>query len=79
MAQIGWLETLSPPAARAAERVIRDRLKALEAFPAAGRAIDADERQWPIPFGRDGFVAIYRIEPDRLVIARIFHSRQSRP
>lgn len=61
-----------------AERAIRDQFKALEAFPAAGRAIGFEDRKWPIPFGRDGFVAIYRIEADRIVIGRIFHCRQDR-
>lgn len=78
MAQIDWLEALSPRAARAAERAIRDQFKALQAFPAAGRAIGVEDRKWPIPFGRDGFVAIYRIEVDRIVIGRIFHCRQDR-
>jgi plasmid stabilization system protein ParE len=78
MAQIDWLATLSPSAALDAERAIRTQLKTLEAFPTAGRAINAVERKWPIPFGRDGFVAVYRIETDRVVIARLFHSRQDR-
>lgn len=78
MAQIDWLEPLLPRAAWAAERAIRDQFKALEAFPAAGRAIGVEDRKWPIPFGRDGFVAICRIEIDRVVMGRIFHCRQDR-
>lgn len=78
MAQIDWLSELSPSAAAEAEQAIRTQLKTLAAFPAAGPAINADERKWPIPFGRDGFVAVYRIEPDRVVIARIYHGRQDR-
>ena len=79
MAEIDWLEALSPRSARAAHHAIRRGLKTLEAYPATGQAISADERKWPIPFGRDGFVAIYRIETDRVVVARLFHSRQDRP
>lgn len=78
MAQIDWLSKLSPPASVKAEAAIRDHLKMLAVFPTAGRAINPEERQWVIPFGRDGFIAIYTIEPDRVVIGRILHSRQDR-
>lgn len=50
----------------------------LAVFTSVGRAINPEERKLVIPFGRAGFVAIYRIEPDRVVIGRIFHSRQNR-
>jgi len=50
----------------------------LATFPAAGLSINEHERKWPIRFGRDGFVAIYRIEQERVVIGRIHHSRQDR-
>jgi len=43
----------------------------------AGREV-GDEREWPIRFGREGYVAVYRIEPDRVIVGRIFHSRQDR-
>jgi plasmid stabilization system protein ParE len=78
MAQIDWLAGLSSPASAKAEAAIRDHLKMLAEFPTAGRAINPEERQWVIPFGRDGFIAIYRIDPDRLVIGRILHCRQDR-
>ncbi len=50
----------------------------LTVFPSAGRSLNPEEPKLVIPFGRDGFVAIYKIEPDRVVIGRIFHSRQDR-
>lgn len=78
MAQIEWLEHLSPSAALEADDAIRSHLRTLALFPAAGRVINDTERKWPIPFGRDGFVAVYRIEPDRVIVGRIFHSRQDR-
>lgn len=77
-AQIDWLARLSPSAALDAETAIRTQLKTLAVFPSVGRAINPEERQWPIRFGRDGFIVIYRIEADRVVIGRIFHSRQDR-
>lgn len=78
IAQIDWLAGLSSSASLKAEAAIRDHLKMLAVFPSAGRAIKSDERKWVIPFGRDGFIVIYKIEADRVVIGRIFHSRQDR-
>ena len=78
MAQIDWLTELSPSASAKAEAAIRDHPKKLAVFPSAGPAINPEERKWVIPFGRDGFIAIYRIEPDRVVIGRILHSCQDR-
>jgi len=78
IAQIDWLVGLSPSAALHAETVIRTGLETLAVFPEAGRSINTAERKWAIPFGRDGFVVVYKIEADRVVIGRIFHSRQSR-
>ncbi len=78
IAQIDWLVGLSPSAALHAETVIRTGLQTLAVFPEAGRSVNRAERKWVIPFGRDGFVVIYRVEADRLVIGRIFHARQDR-
>lgn len=77
-AQLDWLDSLSLKAARDAQSAIKSQLRTLAMFPAAGPAAADGERDWPIRFGRDGFVAVYRIEPDRVVIARIFHGRQRR-
>ena len=78
MAQIDWLARLSPSAAADADAAIRHGLKSLEVFPAAGRATNQEERKWVVPFGRDGFIVIYRIEGDRVVIGRLLHGRQDR-
>jgi plasmid stabilization system protein ParE len=48
MAQLVWLSNLSPAAARSADLAIRQQLRTLADFPAAGVAINADERKWPI-------------------------------
>jgi hypothetical protein len=31
-----------------------------------------------VPFGRDGYVFLYRVEPKAVVVARIFHGREQR-
>lgn len=78
MAQIDWLAGLAPSAALHPETMIRAGLGTLAVFPEAGRLVNAEERKWLIPFGRDGFVVSYRIEAERVVIGRIFHARQDR-
>jgi toxin ParE1/3/4 len=78
LAQTQWLAELSPSAAIQAAGTVRFALKTLAEFPLAGRAVNNLERHWPIRYGRDGFVAVYRVEPDRVVIGRLFHSRQDR-
>jgi plasmid stabilization system protein ParE len=77
MAQIVWLEGFSPTTARAAHRAITNSLRTLAEFPKAGRAV-GEEREWPIRFGRDGFVVVYMIEADKVIVGRIFHGRQDR-
>lgn len=73
-----WLAQQSPAAARKVAGEIADALRLLGQFPHAGYAATEDEREWPIRSGRDGYVAVYRVEKDRVVIGRIFHSRQDR-
>ncbi|RYG12366.1 MAG: hypothetical protein EON96_13910 [Caulobacteraceae bacterium] len=62
---------MSLKAARDAQSAINSQLRTLSKYPAAGPAAADGEREWPIRFGRDGFVAVYRIEPDRVVIAHL--------
>ncbi len=76
--QVDWLASLSPRVARNAQRKINKGLRTLARFPVAGVELETGDREWPIPFGRDGYVVVYRIEPERVLIARIFHSRQDR-
>lgn len=76
--QIDWLLDRSPGAARTAEQTIKASLRNLAQFPFAGRETDAGEREWHIRIGRNALIVVYRIEPDRVVIGRIFDSRQDR-
>jgi plasmid stabilization system protein ParE len=76
--QLDWLLERSPRAARKAEQTIKASLRNLAQFPFAGRATDTGEREWPIRIGRNALIVVYRIKPDRVVIGRIFDSRQER-
>lgn len=74
-----FLATKSPSAARKAFERVATGLKSLESFAERGRAAAGSAfRELIIRFGRDGYVAQYRVEPSVVVVARIFHSREFR-
>ncbi len=50
----------------------------LARFPFKGRPISQDRRELTILFGKTGYVVQYRVDPDAIIIARIFHMREER-
>jgi len=50
----------------------------LTLFPLSGSSCADGTRQFPVRFGRDGYVLRYQVMQDHLLVRRIFHSRQSR-
>jgi plasmid stabilization system protein ParE len=38
-----------------------------------------DGRKLIVPFGRTAYIILYLVEPDAVVITRIFHSLEDRP
>jgi plasmid stabilization system protein ParE len=78
MSLLDWIEELSPAAAgRAADR-IEAGLADLGLYPESGRPIADDMREKVILFGRDGYVARYRIQGQSVLVLRLFHGRQNR-
>ena len=75
---IGFLEPLSASAAVRVARTIRTAILRLEDVPMLGVALEGDRRRLSIPFGKSGYSVEYRVDPDRVVIARIFHMREDR-
>lgn len=73
-----WLIERSPHAARKASEAMLRGFRSLSDFPHSGRLVEDDERELVIEFGRDGFVALYRVEADWIVILRVFHGRRQR-
>jgi plasmid stabilization system protein ParE len=74
-----WLADKNPEAAERAARAIIDGLMGLGVFPLMGaRAASGGGRELAIDFGRDGYVARYRVDGDRVVVTRIFHAREQR-
>lgn len=65
----------------AADRAIEAIARGLEQiadFPMSGREVSAHFREWIVRFGAGAYVIRYRVEADRAVIVRIFHSREAR-
>lgn len=67
----------------AAERMV-DEIEAgaasLLEHPRAGKRMDdeSERREWFIPFGVGAYVLRYRLQEDRIVVIRVWHSRESR-
>jgi plasmid stabilization system protein ParE len=77
-AQLDWLVTKAPPAARAAAMRLEQALIDLEHFPEIGLQTEAGYRERFVRFGRDGFIIRYLLGSDRVEILRIFGGRQLR-
>ena len=70
----------NPDAANRAIHTIRDAAESLLENPELGRPWDPapEFRQFFIPFGARGYVLRYRLEDHRIVIVRIWHTREDR-
>ena len=69
----------NPDAARRAAATIRQGVKLLIAYPAAGRPMDdmpPEYREWVIAFGSAGYVALYRFDKDQVFILAVRHGSE---
>jgi plasmid stabilization system protein ParE len=76
----GFLAPKNPDAARRAVRAIRQGVKALAAHPEAGRPVDdlpLEFREWQIPFGADGYIALYRYGGGVVAMLAVRHGREA--
>jgi plasmid stabilization system protein ParE len=73
-----FLDAASPSAAVRTAHEISSSIRALRQFPERGARVTDRIRQLVILFGDSGYVAQYRIDPDAIVIARVFHMREDR-
>jgi plasmid stabilization system protein ParE len=74
-----FLAPKSNDAAAHAIQAIRQGLQTLKAAPEAGMRVPwlpDGYRQWSIPFGKSGFVVLYRFFGDNVVIQSIRHGRE---
>jgi toxin ParE1/3/4 len=69
----------APSAARRAVEAISTALRSLKSFPERGRRpFDDGRREVIVPFASAAYVIQYRVGPERVVVIRIFHSREAR-
>ena len=74
-----FLVSKNPEAAIRAIKSIRRGVKLLERHPEAGRPAEGlphEFREWPIDFGNNGYVALYRQDGECVVILAVRHARQ---
>ncbi len=67
-------------AAREAIKAVRTHINILAEQPAAGRPaehMDPEFREWIIPFGGSGYIALYRLEGEKVVILAVHHQREA--
>lgn len=74
-----FLASKNRDAAIRAIKSIRQAVKLLEQHPEAGRPAEGfppEFREWPMHFGNSGYVALYRLDGQRVVILSVRHARQ---
>ena len=75
-----FLASKSPDAASRAVSAIREGMQIIAAHPGAGRPADKmapEFREWLIPFGDGGYVALYRLDGDLAVVLAVRHRREA--
>ena len=72
-----FLAEKNEAAAARAVNEIRAALRTLEQFPASGRPVENDQREWIIPFGTGSYIMRYRVDGDRVTVLRVRHSREA--
>lgn len=75
-----FLVPKNPDAASRAVKAIREHMLVLESHPAIGRPADkmsAEFREILIPFGESGYVALYRMDGDRVVVLTVRHQSEA--
>lgn len=75
-----FLASKNSDAARRAVKAIRGGVRILVYQPYAGRLVedmDAEFREWPIDFGDGGYVAMYRLDGDKVCILAVRHQKEA--
>lgn len=69
-----------PDAARRAVRAIRAGVRILLSQPRIGHPaedMDPEYREWLVPFGQGGYLVLYRLDGDTVVLLAIRHGREA--
>jgi plasmid stabilization system protein ParE len=75
-----FLAEKSEEAAIAAIKAIREKASLLERSPSAGRPaddLDPEHRELIVPFGASGYVLIYEVHEDHVLILAVKHQKEA--
>ncbi len=73
-----FLAEKSVNAALKAMDALSSRIKSLEHMPDRGISRSDGTRALSVSFGSSGYILEYRVDPDAVIISRIFHMREDR-
>ncbi|WP_454718635.1 type II toxin-antitoxin system RelE/ParE family toxin [Caulobacter segnis] len=72
------MEERAPHVANRAVETIIAAYRSLGEFPERGRPIPEDLRELIVPFGSASYVIQYDVQPQCVIILRVFHSLEDR-
>lgn len=75
-----FLAPTNSDAASRAVRAIREGMQIVAAHPGVGRPVEKmapEFREWLIPFGGSGYVALYRLDGDLAIVLAVKHQREA--
>jgi addiction module RelE/StbE family toxin len=73
-----FLSKKNLPAAKKAIQIIRSEINIMADYPESGRPIkDTDYREWVIPFGKSGYLALYRYDNEVIAILAVRHQLET--
>jgi plasmid stabilization system protein ParE len=75
-----FLVDKNPEAAKRAVQAIRQGVAILRSRPRIGHPVenmDPEFREWLIPFGQRGYLALYRIDGDTVVLLAVRHALEA--
>lgn len=75
-----FLKPKNPDAAKRAVRAIRQGVRILAMHPEIGRPVEdmpSEFREWPIDFGRGGYIALYRRDRNSVIVLAVRHAREA--
>ena len=74
-----FLKAKDTELAMLAAKTIREGVQVLSANPQLGRLfddLDADYREWPIPFGKSGYLVLYHFNGNEVAVLAVKHQKE---
>jgi plasmid stabilization system protein ParE len=77
---LAFLDGVAPESTARAAAAIKEAVESLETFPDRYPTVGSGRlrKKMPVRFGRGGYIIHYVIDPDRIIIVRLWHSREAR-